>query len=222
MEIICSTEHPNLLVGLVEATGLTVGPSPQALLERLEEAVARRAAEPPPEAVKKGVRDLLRWGGYKPSGRNKPASEYLLKVASQGEFPRINVLVDINNLFSLETGLPMSVLDRELALGGEAPGLELRLGQPGEQYVFNHAGQVIDLKGLLCVARQGGEALGNPVKDAMLAKTHEGTRDVLAVIYACADVIQEGQLLQTARQYADALCDYAGALHARAWTLRAQ
>jgi DNA/RNA-binding domain of Phe-tRNA-synthetase-like protein len=214
-------EHPDLVVGLVEARGLQVSPSPPALLEELEAVVARRAQEPPPQEVKAAIRDLLRWGGYKPSGRNKPASEYLLKVAARGDFPQINVLVDINNWFSLETGLPMSVLDLDLA-GQGAQGLEMRLGEPGEGYVFNQAGQEIDLKGLLCVARQGGVALGNPVKDAMLAKTNEETKSVLAVIYAHADVMEEGRLLQVARRYADALCEYAGALHARAWTLRAQ
>ncbi len=33
------------------------------------------------DAVRSAVRDLLRHGGYKPTGRGKPASEYLIRAA---------------------------------------------------------------------------------------------------------------------------------------------
>src|SRR3712207_7695492 len=46
---------------------------------------------------------LLRNGGFRPSGRNKPASEYLAQAAREGRFPRINNLVDVNNLVSLRS-----------------------------------------------------------------------------------------------------------------------
>ncbi len=134
---------------------------------------------------KAAVRNMLRFGSYKPSGRGKPSSEYLLASALQGDFPLVNGPVDVNNAISLECGYPASIFDMELC----GTRLMLRRGRAGENYVFNPSGQIIDLKDLLCVCRAEGTAwlpCGNPVKDAMAAKTGESTRDVVAVLYAPA------------------------------------
>ena len=61
------------------------------------------------------VRDLLRHGGFKPTGRNKPASEYLIKAANGGLRSTINLAVDACNAVSLHSGLPISVVDAERA-----------------------------------------------------------------------------------------------------------
>jgi DNA/RNA-binding domain of Phe-tRNA-synthetase-like protein len=126
---------------------------------------------------------MLRFGSYKPSGRSKPSSEYLLAAALEGSFPIVNGPVDANNAVSLEWGYPASIFDIDLC----GPHLLLRRGKTGESYVFNPSGQRIDLKDLLCVCKAEGEVwipCGNPVKDAMATKTGENTRNVLAVIYA--------------------------------------
>jgi hypothetical protein len=132
---------------------------------------------------KAAVRGMLRFGKYKPSGRSKPSSEYLLAAALQGNFPLVNGPVDVNNAVSLEWGYPASIFDVELC-GAE---LLLRRGMAGESYIFNPSGQSIDLEDLLCVCRAEAGAwlpCGNPVKDAMATKTGEYTRNVAAVIYA--------------------------------------
>lgn len=132
---------------------------------------------------KAAVRGMLRFGHYKPSGRSKPSSEYLLSAALQGEFPLVNGPVDVNNGISLESGYPASVFDLDLC----GPSLLLRRGVLGESYVFNPSGQSIELQDLLCVYRaEGGSWIpcGNPVKDSMATKTNEATRNVAAVIYA--------------------------------------
>jgi len=132
---------------------------------------------------KVAVRNMLRFGSYKPAGRGKPSSEYLLAAALEGDFPLVNGPVDVNNAVSLEWGYPASIFDMELC--GTA--LLLRRGLPGESYVFNPSGQIIDLKDLLCVCRAEGTVwipCGNPVKDAMATKTRESTRSVAAVVYA--------------------------------------
>ena len=46
------------------------------------------------DEVRFSVRGLLRHGGFKPTGRSKPASEYPIKAASQGTLSSINVAVD--------------------------------------------------------------------------------------------------------------------------------
>jgi DNA/RNA-binding domain of Phe-tRNA-synthetase-like protein len=136
-------------------------------------------------ARKSAVRNMLRFGSYKPTGRAKPSSEYLLGAAVNNDFPLVNGPVDINNAISLEWGYPASIFDMELC-GSD---LLLRRGVAGESYVFNPSGQVIDVKDLLCVCRKEGDAwlpCGNPVKDAMATKTREMTSHVIAVIYAPA------------------------------------
>jgi DNA/RNA-binding domain of Phe-tRNA-synthetase-like protein len=129
------------------------------------------------------VRNMLRFGSYKPSGRSKPSSEYLLGAALERAFPLVNGPVDVNNAVSLEWGYPASIFDIDRC------GLELllRRGVAGESYIFNPSGQSINLEDLLCVCRAeagGWKPCGNPVKDAMETKINEKTRGVVAVIYA--------------------------------------
>src|SRR5437870_5965210 len=63
------------------------------------------------DAVREAVRALLRHGGFKPTGRSKPASEYLLNAARDGRLTPINLAVDVCNAVSLHSGLPVSVVD---------------------------------------------------------------------------------------------------------------
>ena len=48
----------------------------------------------PDDAVQPAVRAMLRHAGYKPSGRGKPASEYLRGAAQEGRLGAINLAVD--------------------------------------------------------------------------------------------------------------------------------
>src|SRR5688572_4923349 len=60
------------------------------------------------DGVREAVRALLRHGGFKPTGRSKPASEYLLKAVREGLLSSINLAVDVCNVVSLHSGLPIS------------------------------------------------------------------------------------------------------------------
>ena len=62
------------------------------------------------DMVREAVRLLLRHGGFKPAGRGKPASEYLLRGRG-GTLASINAAVDVCNIVSLHSGLPISVVD---------------------------------------------------------------------------------------------------------------
>ena len=198
--------------GIVVARGVSVGPTPGELVARLDALVAVRAgdAEFPPAQVKEGVRAMLRRGGFKPSGRNKPSSEYLAQAAREGRFPRINNLVDINNLLSLESGLPISLLD----LDAVGPNPELRYGGEGERYVFNPSGQEIELRGLICVCRADGGAsvpLGNAIKDSMAEKLKETTRDVIGVVYATREAASVEEVGTLVREFGELLTRFGGA-----------
>jgi DNA/RNA-binding domain of Phe-tRNA-synthetase-like protein len=172
-------------LGLVEAAGLRPPVEREEAPEWLAEIVgaAQAAGEAFwPEGVKRAVRDLLKHGKYRATGRGKPASEFLLNAALTGEFPVVCDLVDVNNAVSLACGYPASILDADLA----GPELLVRRGTTGEAYVFNRAGHAIDLEDLLVVCRRTGddwEPCGNPVKDAMATKVHAGTTSVAAVLY---------------------------------------
>lgn len=171
---------------------------------------------------KSAVRDMLRHGKYKPAGRSKPSSEYLLAAALEGGFPLVNGPVDANNAASLEWGYPASIFD----LAATGPALSIRRGLAGEAYAFNASGQVIDLEDLLVVCRRapayaapgggtpaalGWEPCGNPVKDAMATKVFEGARDVVAVVYAPASQL-EADLAACAGRFAGLLRDECGAI----------
>ena len=156
-----------------------------------------------PEDTRREVRGMLRHGTYKPTGRGKPASEFLLQAALRGEFPRVNGPVDANNAISLASGYPGSVFDADLT----GPALHLRYGRPGETYVFNPSGQSIDLEDLIVVCRatrDGWEPCGNPVKDAMATKIRPETRRVIAILYV-PRVFGQREALAWAARFAELL-----------------
>jgi DNA/RNA-binding domain of Phe-tRNA-synthetase-like protein len=158
------------------AAPLDESPSPAWLLALLApDAPAPLQAD---DAVRAAVRDLLRHGGYKPTGRGKPASEYLVRAASEGQLGAINLAVDACNAVSLHSGLPISVVDLDRA---RAP-FRVAIASAGERYVFNASGQEIDLEGLLCLFDADGPC-ANAVKDAQRTKTHAGTRRTLSLVW---------------------------------------
>jgi len=177
---------------------LPVPPWLSALLTLDADAPVRRD-----EATRERIRDLLRRGGYKPTGRGKPSSEYLVRAVGDGALGSINLAVDACNAVSLASGLPISVVDLERA----APPFRVAPGGPDASYVFNAGGQVIDIEGLVCLFDAEGPC-ANAVKDAQRTKTGPGTRRTLSVVWACAG--EEGRLETTLRWYRE-LLERAGA-----------
>ncbi len=201
---------PQFLAGLLVAPTLAVTPTPPPLSQLIDHALQAHSDTEVPPKIRQAVRDLLRRGGFRPSGRNKPASEYLAQAAREGRFPRINNCVDIINLLSLQSGLPISLLD----LNAFDATARIRYGQPGETYVFNSAGQAIDLNGLICVCSVADNAdrpLGSPIKDSMAGKIRDLTTSTLAVIYASTAVIDPTGMDSLLSRFAQLLQDYANA-----------
>jgi DNA/RNA-binding domain of Phe-tRNA-synthetase-like protein len=130
------------------------------------------------DSVRELVRALLRHGGFKPTGRSKPASEYLLKAVRERLLSPINLAVDVCNVVSYHSGLPISVVDLDRA---REP-LHVGIAPAGSSYVFNASGQTIDLGGLLCLFDADGPC-GNAVKDAQRTKTTTQTRRTLSLIW---------------------------------------
>ena len=171
LDVVCFVTRSDTAAGALEGSGT------------LEAALDPAGAHPVvTDAVRTSIRALLRHGGYKPSGRGKPASEYLVGVFADGRFPRINPLVDVCNAVSLHSGLPISLLDLDLLQGSLASGLSIQVMPDATSYIFNPSGQTIDASGLLALCDRDGPA-GTPVKDAQRTKTHAGTVNTLTVIW---------------------------------------
>jgi DNA/RNA-binding domain of Phe-tRNA-synthetase-like protein len=155
------------------------------------------------DRVRESVRALLRQGGFKPTGRSKPASEYLLKAVHESLLSSINLAVDICNIVSLHSGLPISVIDLDRA---REP-FRVGVAAPGASYVFNATGQTIDLGGLLCLFDVDGPC-ANAVKDAQRTKTRPETRRTLSLIWGTTAL--PGRVAQTEQWYRSLLEQHGG------------
>ena len=182
-------------------------PSPRELLALLN--VEAPAPLRSGDSVREAVRQLLRHGGFRPAGRSKPASEYLIKAVGEGRLAAINLAVDVCNIVSLHSGLPISVMDLDRA---REP-LRISVAPPGSSYVFNAAGQTIDVGGLLCVFDPSGPC-ANAVKDAQRTKTGPETRRTLSLVWG--STVLAGRAAQAAAWYR-ALLEQQGATMDLVW-----
>ncbi|TVQ05093.1 MAG: hypothetical protein EA359_04135 [Balneolaceae bacterium] len=139
------------------------------------------------DQFRKNCRDMLRTVSYKPTGRGKPASEYLHREAAEGRFPRINTVVDINNYISLKYLVPISLWDLDKA---DTDTYIFRTGNEDEEFIFNQNGQVIRLNGLATgFAVTAGREIPviTPVKDSQKTKTSIESKNIGVAIYYPAD-----------------------------------
>ena len=171
--------HPLLQVAAFTTTfakplGESPSPDPLRAMLKLDAPAPLKSSD----ELRSAVRDLLRHGGYKPTGRGKPASEYLIRASTEGALSSINLAVDACNVVSLHSGLPISVVDLDLA----KPPFRVGVAKEGDAYVFNASGQTIDLAGLLCLFDADGPC-ANAVKDAQRTKTHAGPTRTLSILW---------------------------------------
>lgn len=202
-----SLNHPQnvLKIGVLTALNCSTSQINPLLESRLAEWLEkRRGAElnEAEETMRAEARNMLRFQSYKPTGRAKPASEYLFRTTQEGNFPRINTLVDINNYSSIKYVLPISLWDLEKSATNE---FVFKLGTKEEEYVFNPSGQSISIADLICgyrIINGEAQAIVNPVKDSMLTKTDANTTKIGVAIYfpakqpeailqACLDEFEE-------------------------------
>jgi DNA/RNA-binding domain of Phe-tRNA-synthetase-like protein len=201
----------DLRLGIVAAIDMVIAPAQEPLrawcANRIQAVVQQGMAGGEPR--REAVRAMLRLGGFKPAGRNKPAQEYLFRTITETDtntLPMILNAVDALNVISLQSGLPISLL----AVDRTGPQVIVRYGEPGERFVFNRSGQELELEGLICVCSAAGSGtlpLGTPIKDSMLGKVTELDRQVLAVIYAPSTHVSPDELGRWSRELATAFRD---------------
>lgn len=211
--------HPGLQAGLVQVTDARLTDSPPDLLTRAQQVVDRTLTSglPGGDQRRTAIRELLRAGGFKPSGRNKPAQEYLLRhVRQENALPRISNAVDLINLVSISSGLPISLISLD-RIGWR---LQIRYGDPDERYVFNAAGQELNLSGLLTLCRTADDRtdpVATPVKDSMEAKVNSEDRNLLACVYSSAAAITPGERDRWLHELAEGFRRWCGAEQTRVW-----
>lgn len=121
--------------------------------------------------------------GYKACGKDpgrwRVSSEALYRRIRQGkDLYRINTVVDVNNLVSLETGFSLGSYDRDHLHGT----VTLRRGLPGECYAGIGKDNV-DLECMPLLADEAGP-VGSPSSDSTRAMVTFESRRILTVIYS--------------------------------------
>ena len=197
----------DLSLGIVVAENIEIAKPNPVLEERLRQLLEQRrqplTAEE--EKIRAAGRDLLRNGSYKPTGRGKPAAEYLLREGMENQFPRVNTAVDIINYISLKYLVSISVWDIDLAQSRQ---FVFRLGKAGESYVFNQTGQVIALESLVTgFAMVAGQEIPivTPVKDSLNTKTTGQSKNVAVAIYYPKTAGSRGHLNQMLQECGELL-----------------
>ena len=144
--------YPEIRAGVIHATGLTNGPSPQGLLD--EYGAEQRAASGRLEATAIAYmpqiaagRRAFTWFGAKPTQHRNAAEVLLRRLARRGEVPSINTLVNIGNLVSIRYAMPVAVFDRANIAGSIvvrfATGAELFTDLGSTESVYPDPGEVV-------------------------------------------------------------------------------
>src|SRR5271155_1430333 len=163
MQITIELRDVNL--GVVEADGLRVAPTQEALARLMDDLCDGKRREFTVESLAdaepaRAVRAMFRSWGMDPS-KYRPSSEALLRRIVQGKgLYRVSNVVDIGNLGSLETGWPFGCYDRSKI----APPVTLRHGATGEKYE-GIGKQTWHLEGRPVLADPAGP-FGSPISDS--------------------------------------------------------
>jgi len=170
---------PGLVLGCVRATVRTE-PGSDALWAEMQRAAEEAAADPAEPAARPAIaatRELYRRLGKDPS-RYRGSPEALLRRARSGkELYRIHNVVDVINLVSLRTLLPIGLYDAAKL----RPPLLLRRGADGEAY-DGIGKEQLNLDGLPVLADAEGP-FGSPTSDSRRTMVTDATSEVLAVVF---------------------------------------
>ncbi len=170
-------------VAAVQAAGVTVVEHDPILWAEIEAVTAHLKAayagrEPAQIHELRPARDLYHRIGVDPT-KLRPSSEALLRRVLRGDsLPRINSLVDLNNLCSLEFMLPIGLHDLDHVVGN----VVLRRGTAGEGYDAIGKGSY-SVEGRLTAADDQGPC-GSPTSDSQRTMIRLTTARCLMIIYA--------------------------------------
>jgi DNA/RNA-binding domain of Phe-tRNA-synthetase-like protein len=197
---------PRVALGCVTADVRT-GETPGALGEAMDARVAEIARLPEPRAVLESGAIVATRAGYKALGKDparyRGSAEALLRRVISGKgLPRINAVVDVINLVSVESRLPIGLYDRAQVRGD----VVFRAGLAGESY--KGIGKYdLNLECLPLFADDAGPH-GSATSDSERTMVTGATTQILAIIVSFGG--SEG-LERASRRLGELLTEYAGA-----------
>ena len=201
----CAEAGVAVRLGVIE-TDVSIGAENAELGQALDEAAARRASE----LEGGGAGDVMEIAttrkAYKALGKDpsryRPSAEALIRRVLQGKgLFRVNSVVDVNNLLSIETGFCAGAYD----VTGLEPTIVLRPGNPGETYEAIGRGP-LNLEGLPLLTDQAG-AFGSPTSDSERTMIRPETASVLLVIYGFGENLPIERAVEFACEKLKAYCN---------------
>lgn len=195
---------PGMVLGCVRAAVRTE-PGSEALWAEMRSAASTAAADPAEPSARAPIaatRELYRRLGKDPS-RYRGSPEALLRRSRAGkELYRIHNVVDVVNLVSLRTLLPIGLYDTAKL----RPPITLRRGEAGEAY-DGIGKEQLNLEALPVLADTEGP-FGSPTSDSRRTSVTVVTREVIAVVFG---VTGRGELERALEMLAGLLRTYCGA-----------
>lgn len=201
------TQFPDIVGGILYATGLQNGPSPTALLElyQAEQVRVKRLGIIPTEMpALVAWRSAFRRFGVNPTQYRSAAEALLRRLDKKGDIPSINCLVDIGNMVSIRYAMPVAMVDTRDFISPitvhNATGQELFMELDDQSSVHPEPGEVIFTEGAGVVVarrwcwRQSAESAAREDTTTVLV-TVEGHHanaqaDVAAAVADIADLLQ--------------------------------
>lgn len=148
------------------------------------------------------MRQLYKRLGKDPN-RYRPSSEALMRRILLGkDLYRINTLVDLVNLLSIQSGLCIGAFDLDRIVGTQ---IDLGVGRSGEPFEAIGRGS-LNVEGLP-VYRDAFAAIGSPTSDVVRTSIQLETRRLLLVLHSAEGDQGLDEALEDARRL---LCTYAG------------
>lgn len=171
---------PRVALGLLTAR-VHAGEAPAPLFEEMKSREAELLHLPEPRVVLESPRILATRAGYKALGKDparyRGSAEALLRRLLSGKsFPQINAVVDIINLVSVESRLPIGLYDLDNVKGS----IVFRAGRSGETY--KGIGKYdLNLEDLPVFADEAGPH-GSPTSDSERTMVTPATTRVAAIL----------------------------------------
>lgn len=173
---------PNFKLGIIEYNNITVGPSPQMLVGRLQlfqesiflDLENKNVTEIP------GVqewRKIFKRTGKDPNRYRHSAEALFRRVKKQNYLASIQSAIDLNNFFSLQYEVPIGIYDKEKITDP----ITIRIGKENEDY-FGLNGRLNSLHHLIISSDARGP-FGSPYVDSDRSPVTESTKNALQIIY---------------------------------------
>lgn len=181
---------PDFKFGIIEYKNITVGPSPQMLIGRLQMHQESTFFE----LENKNVTDLpgiqewrkiFKLTGKDPNRYRHSAEALFRRVQKQNFLSSVQSAIDLNNFFSLQYQVPIGIYDCEKLSGP----VTIRIGQENEEYLGLN-GRLNSLHHLIVSSDQQGP-FGSPFVDSERSPVTENTKKALQIIYLRPSTTQE-------------------------------